>query len=136
MKIPSFKRMSKSDYPQDQQPFIEKLGFIINNSFDIMYEALNKKLTLRDNFAGSLREVNVKVDSSGTPTEKVGMSLDSGVSVQYVQVLNITNLDGTAVYPTGIPFISFTQSQTGLIFNNIAGLPSGTNFKLKIFAFT
>jgi hypothetical protein len=136
MIIPSFKRLAKQDYPQDQQPFIEKLGFIINNSFDIMYEALNKKLTVRENFAGTLREVVVRVDADGVPVGTVGIALDTGNRVQYLQVHTVTDVDNTSVYPTAMPYISFTQTQTGLIFNHIAGLPAGTNFRLKLFAFT
>lgn len=137
MKVPSFKRLNKLDYPADQQPFIEKISFVINNSFDIIYEALNKKLTVRENFAGTLRDVAVRVDSDGFPVNNVGMSLDTGSNrVQYLDVALVTNADETDVYPTAKPYISFTQTQTGLIFNHIAGLPAGTNFILKIFAYT
>ncbi len=137
MKIPNFKRLTKSDYNKEDQEFIDKLGFIINNSFEVIYEALNRKVDLVNNIACTVRDVTLSVDSEGAPVATASFSLDNPQSkVIGCQVISCVNLDESNVFPTATPFITFTQTNTGILINNVAGLPAGTNFRLKIVAYT
>lgn len=79
MKLPNFKRLTTNDFEEQDKKFVEQLGFCMNDGFQNLYDALNKKLTIDDNFLGALKDVDVRVDANGTPL--VSTFVNTGISV-------------------------------------------------------
>lgn len=135
MKLSSFKRLITQDFPAESQKLIEQLGSTVNNSFNELYLALNKRLTFSENIACSVKDVIVTVNSSGIPTQVTSFSLDvPNMTVLGVQVIKAENLTNTAVYPTSAPFISFQIVNNTVRINNITGLQADNVYRLKVIA--
>jgi hypothetical protein len=135
MKLPSFKRLNKSDYQEDFKNLVDTLGNSLNTGIDSLYQLANKNVSIVDNIACSVRDVVVTVNSSGVPISNTYIGLDNIKPVLGTQVIRATNQTSTTVYPTGAIFISFTQTNTGLLINHITGLPANNKFLLKIIAY-
>jgi hypothetical protein len=135
MKLPSFRRLIKSDYEQEYSKLIETLSFSINNGIEVLYQALNKSLTLRDNIACAIKEIEVAVDSNGTPTAKTGFTLDSGNKILGITVLNVINAKNPSILPNSGVFISFVQETKNITIVSVRGLPPNQTFTLTLVAF-
>lgn len=135
MRLPTFKRLSKNDYAPEEQGFIEKLAFIINNSFEVIYEALNNKLSLRDNLACSVREILVTVDETGKPTKSVAAQFTFNTSVEGVVVLSAFNTVNANVVPNAAVFVSYTISNSSVLITNVTGLQPNVQYRVKIAVF-
>lgn len=134
-KLPSFKRLFKSDYPTDQQNLVETLSSSLNIGIESLYEALNKKLTFKDNFLGSTKEVLLEVGISGEPKITTGFSLDGLTTpIEGLMVVRAENLTNSSVYPTSGVFVSYTQSGGSIIINHVTGLQANNKYKLKVIA--
>jgi len=55
MKLPNFKRIFKSDYKTEFHSLIEPLSFSINNGIEVLYQTLNKAVSLKDNVACTVK---------------------------------------------------------------------------------
>ena len=135
MKLPNFKRLIKSDYAQEFHSLIETIGFSVNNGVEVLYQALNKSLSLKDNIACTVKELTVEVKDDGTPKTQLTFTLDTSNRILGITVLNASNLTNPTVYPSFMPFISYTQSGKNVTINNIKGLQSGQKYTLTIVAF-
>lgn len=134
-KLPSFKRLFKSDYPAEQQNLVESLSSSLNIGIESLYEALNKKLTFKDNFLGATKEVLIEVNSAGEPKVTTGFSLDGITTpVEGLIVVRAENITNSVTYPTGGVFITYTQSGGTIIINHITGLQANNKYKLKVIA--
>lgn len=134
MKIPNFRRIFYTDYPQDQQPLIQKLSVTINNGFENPYNALQNNISLADNIACTVKQVTLTVDSTGTPTTATSFSVTTTGTLTGLTVMAATNQTTATVYPTGNPFISYTQNSQLITITNVAGLPANNSFLLTIVA--
>lgn len=135
MKIPNFRRIFYTDYPQDQQSLIQKLSVTINNGFENPYNALQNNISLADNIACTVKTVSVTVDSTGTPTTSTSFSITTTGTLTGLMVLAATNTTSSTVYPTGCPFITYTQNSRLITITNVAGLPANNAFSLTVVAF-
>lgn len=135
MKLPSFRRLIKSDYKEEYQGLIETLSFSLNNGIEVLYQTLNKAVSLRDNVACTVKDIDVQVDSSGIPIGSLRFSLDNTNRILGLFVLNAINTKNPSVLPTSGVFVSFSQENKTVIINNIKGLPSNQQFTLTIVAF-
>jgi hypothetical protein len=134
MKLPSYRRIFKTDYQEDYQPLVEKLAVSINYGFDTLYDALNQKLTFQDNFLSTIAEFNVTVDASGKPSQKTQFKLSgSQNSVQGIIVLNCFGTK-TNDLPTAGVFISFEKNEQFVNINNIKGLIPNIQYTIKVLA--
>lgn len=136
MKLPSFRRIITTDFEQEYQKLVESIGSTINDSFNIIYSALNKRLTLNDNIMCTVKEINVTVDSSGNPTAASTFSLDvQNTQIIGISVLRAENLTNSAVFPTNAPFISYAQTGNVIRINNITGLQANNLYRIKLVAY-
>jgi len=135
MKLPNFRRLIKSDYKEEYQGLIETLSFSLNNGIEVLYQTLNKAVSLRDNVACTVKDIDVEVNSSGTPVGNLRFSLDNTNRILGLSVLNAINTKNPTVLPTSGVFISYTQENKTIIVNNIKGLPAGQPFTLTVVAF-
>jgi hypothetical protein len=129
--LPSLKRVNTKDFPAEDQKLIEQLGGIINDSIQPVYDALNQKLTFEQNFLGSIRDVEVTVNSNGVPVNST--VLNTGVvQAKGVIVLKATNLSNSAGFPTGAPFVSFNIVNNGIQIIHVTGLTAGNRYSLRL----
>ena len=135
MKLPTFKRLKSQDYPGEQQPIVEQLSFALNNGIEVLYEAMNKKLSIKDNFLASERDVELRVGPTGNVLNTVFINVDFGQQVRTVIVGKVENLTNPSSYPSSSPFISWTNTQNGIQILNVTGLTSGNNYRFRVLLF-
>lgn len=135
MKLSSYRRIITQDYGKDDQELIEQLGSTVNDSFNSLYSALNKRLNFTDNIASTLKQIVITVDSNGNLQQSSQFTSDVPntpvIGVICIRAVNITN-PGT--YATAQPFVSFSQNGNTIIINNIKGLQPNQQWRLTIVA--
>lgn len=134
-KLSNYRRIVTNDYKAEDRDLVDRMALSINNGFDPLYFALNKRLTLSDNMLATVKDVEVKVDSNGTPLITTSFKLDADYQVAGCQVILAQNLVNSNVYPTGQPFISFTQNGSNVFINNITNLQANTRYLVRIVAY-
>lgn len=111
---------------------VEKLAGTINQNTEVLFEALNRKVSLRDNILCTVRDVDVTVGSTGVPTTSTSVGLDTTGKVDGVTVINCYNNDNTSLLPTAAPFIAYNATTTGINITNVKGLSAGSSWKLRV----
>lgn len=134
-KLKSYKRIITSDFEKEDQGMIEQLGGSVNDAFNELYFTMNGRVDLTNNLYCTVRLVDVIVDSNGTPTNRTTFSLNNTQPVIGCQVIMAINQTNSAVYPTGSPFLSYTQLDQVLLINNITGLQANQRYTLRIVAY-
>jgi hypothetical protein len=135
MKLSSFKRIITQDFPKESQKLMEQLGSTLNDSFNQVFSALNKRITFSENIACTVKDVLVIVDSNGNPTQIASFALDvPNLPVLGVTVIKVENLTNSTIYPTSAPFISFQIVNNTVRINNITGLLPNNTYRLKVIA--
>lgn len=135
MKLPGFKRLLGTDFAKQFQDLINQLSLSFNNPIDVLYQALNNNITLRDNIKSTVQDITVSVDSSGAPKGGAVFKLTFSGKVDGILVLSAQNQDNPAIYPSGGVFISGSQSGTNYTINNITGLQPNASYLLRVVAF-
>lgn len=135
MRLGLFKRIVKNDFAPDEQSLIEKLSFTLNTSLESLFNALSNNLTLGDNIACTVKQVDVDLDTNGVPKQTVGFSVNFMGRVSIVQVGKAENLTNSSSYPTGAPFVTFLQSDKNIFIQHVTGLQPNTKYRLTIVAF-
>jgi len=135
MKLPSFKRLFSSDFPAAYKQLIDTLSSSLNNGVDLLYQALNNQISLRDNINCTVKDITLSVDANGTPSQNSTIKLNNTNKVEGCIVISALNQTSSAVYPSGAVFISFTQTSNTLNINNVNGLQAGQSYTLRIVAF-
>lgn len=135
MKLSNFKRLISTNFEEEDQKLIEKLGFSLNDGIDNLYFALNNRLTFEDNFFATVKDIEVTVDSTGIPTTRTSILLGNNNPVKGTFVISATNKTNSTGYPTSAPFISFSQNGTSLFIDNITGLVANNRYVIKFIAF-
>jgi hypothetical protein len=135
MRLPTFKRLIKSDYKEEYQSLIETLSFSINNGIESVYQALNNALSLKDNIACTVKDVSLEVDANGSPKTKTVFVLNTTNRILGICVLNAVNTKNPTVLPTSGVFISFVQENKNIVISSVKGLPANQPFTLSLVAF-
>lgn len=135
-KLATYKRIITSDFEDDDKALIEQLAFPVNDGFNALYFAVDGRISLRDNILCTVKDVDVVVNAAGNPLGATSFNLDkTNVQVMGCQVIYAANQVNSAAYPTGQPFISFSQSGNSVIINNITGLQPNQRYKVRIVAY-
>jgi hypothetical protein len=135
MKLSSYRRIITQDYTEEDQEMIEQLGGTVNDSFNSIYSALNKRLTLTDNIGATVKELVVTLDSNGIPQQLIRFTTDvPSTSVVQVTCGRARNITNPSTYPTAAPFVSFTQIGNTIVINHITGLAPNQQWRIVITA--
>lgn len=142
MRLPSFKRIFENDFAQEDRDLVRKLANSLNVALENVYLALGNRLTLSDNFQATIKEVDIIVNAQGIPVTNTTFQLDKFGSTQTgsdariigLLVLRATNLSNSASFVTSAPFLTWTQTQTGVQIQHVTGLTPGQTFRLTIVA--
>lgn len=135
MRLPNFKRLFTNDFEEQFKSLINQLSVSINIGFENLYQALNNNISLKDNVACTVKTLTVNLVSGGTPKTPTSFQLDKAGTVLGLTVLRAVNLTNSSVYPTSGVFISWTQTNNGVLINNITGLQTNQNYQLTIVAY-
>lgn len=128
-KLDSPKRIIKEDFEEDYQEMIDKLAFIQNTFNEQVYQAFNKSIN-NDNLSREF--VTITVENGGgnlkMPTQfKIGLSKIIGMNT--IRAENLTNL---AVYPTSIPFLTWTLNGNIITVKNVSGIQDNNKYRLTL----
>lgn len=134
MKLGSFKRLISNDFPEESRPLIEQLGTSLNDSVEQVYFSLGNRLTFEDNFLATVKEIEVTVGATGNPTNRTSIILNNNNVVKGTLVISAVNKSNSTLFPTGAPFISFTQSGTSLNIDNITSLQANNRYLIRFIA--
>ncbi len=133
MLLPTFKRLMKSDFDQKDQSFVDKFSYLFNNGIEVIYNALNRNLTFKDNMLATVKDFTVSVNSSGIPKNTTSVSLNNtsmkAIGLEVWQVQNQTN---STSFPTSAVFISWTQENSTVFINHITGLIAGDSYRIRV----
>lgn len=133
MILPSFLRINKGDYPQESRNIVDRLAGSLNIAIESLFNLANRRISLRDNIACKVVDITLTVDANGFPLNPSIITLDQFVPIadgSYVEFAR--NLTNRLVYPTGQPFISFTQNGSQFEINHVTGLPANNQFLLRV----
>lgn len=134
MKLPSFKRLNTIDYENQFKKLVETLSVSLNIGIEALYEALNNEVTLKDNIACTVKNVTLRVDTNGKPLTTTSFVQDVEGKIYGIEVINAVNTTNTGVYPTGAPFVSWTQNNTIITITNVTGLQANNTYVLTLIA--
>lgn len=134
-KLPTYRRIYKQDYDQDKQDFVEKLALPINNGFDTLYDALNKKITLSDNITSDVIDVNLTVDDKGVPLKTTVFSVSFTDQIGLLIVGNLVNNTNNKSFPSQAPFITWSQSSKTVTIQHVTGLSPNNSYTITIVVF-
>lgn len=135
-KLKSYRRIITSDFDPEYKKIIENLGSNINDGFADLFFAVNGRLSLRDNLYCTVKDVDVIVNAAGNPVVRtVFTTINPTVPVLGISVISAVNQENSSVYPTGYPFISYTQVDGGgVLINNITGLQPNQRYTIRLVA--
>lgn len=131
-KIQNFKRLIAEDFKDENRELISKVAYSLNPFMDDLQGALNKNLTIADNLDINQKTIDIKVDGSGTVIGSNKLKTDLNRQCEGLTVIQVTNITNPTSYPTGTPFISFTETNGVISINNITNLTASNQYKLKI----
>jgi hypothetical protein len=125
-KIPPIRRISTEDF-KEQAGWIEKLIAPINEYMERTTSALNRSLTINDNFAGEIRVVEV----DGTYPLKLAWNLSS--RPQAVLVGQTALSSGAPLTLTEAVQIQWTFNQAGQVeITGVVGVTPSSTVKYKL----
>lgn len=132
MKLPSFKRLNKSDFKKEEEALIETLASSLNIGIESIYTLSNNNITFKDQFAGTQVDVPVSVNSQGIPLDTTTFQLKTTAKIQGCRVIKEENLTNSTVYPTSAPFITYQQNGNIITILHITGLSANDTHLLRI----
>jgi hypothetical protein len=135
MRLPNFRRIIKQDFQKEFQELIERLSVSINNGFDVMFEALNNKISLQNNIMCTVIDLEIEPTAAGIPKNTTQFTLTYDGRTSIVLVGKLENLTTSSSYPTSAPFVSWTQTDKILQVNHITGLTANNKYSVRIVAF-
>lgn len=135
MKLPNFRRLIKTDFPQNEQNLVEKIASSLNYGLEVVYEALNNKISLQDNILCTVKDLQITVNASGIPIVQTSFRPTFPGTVIGLQVIKADNLTNTNTYPSSGISVSFVQTDTGILINHITGLQANNTYQLRIVAY-
>jgi len=134
MKLPSFRRILKTDYSEEFQQLVDTLASSINIGIELLYTSLNKQISLRDNIQCDVKDVTITVNSSGVPISDISFNVTVS-TVEGLVVISATNNTLASTFPSSGIFISFTKTGSAIKINHITGLQTDNSYTLRIIVF-
>jgi hypothetical protein len=129
-KIQAPVRIRLEDFTAEERNLAEKIGNAYNTFNEDVYNVLNGNVDF-DNLAQAVTLVDVEMATGGSLA--VPTSIRSGIGrVSGILCVSALNLADSTVYPTGTPFVSFSQEGQVVRLQNIAGLQDNSRYRLTL----
>lgn len=135
MRLPSFKRLIKNDFDEKDKPFVDKFSFFFNNGIEVLYNILNRSVSLKDNILCVVKDVTVTVASTGIPINSTSFQVDISNKIIGLQVLRVDNLTNVQAFPTSGVHVTWTQSEKNIFINHITGLITNNVYNIRVVAY-
>lgn len=132
MKIDGGKRLVGQDFESKDRALIDKLGTVLNPFTEQVTQGFRKNLTVADNLNDEYKTFVLSVDINGIPTTVASFQTIVTGKVSGIPVVRAINNTNVNVYPTGAPFISFSQNSNILQIQHITGLTAGDKWSLTL----
>jgi hypothetical protein len=125
-----------TDYASEFKALVEALGFSLNDAVESLNRAMDRNITLRENIACTVKDLEVTVSNSttGTLLSKTTFKTDIPGSIIGMQVINATNLTDNTPPTSGI-FVTYSQSANIVEITKVLGLPANKKFSIRIVAY-
>lgn len=133
MKLNNLKRIVVEEFPQEDQPVVEKLAFSLNPMLDQLTTAFNKNIDF-DNLNQEILEFVVEVDATGRPKVATELKSNLRTRVRGYHVIRAQNENPNGPLPTATPFISYNQNESGVRIVGVTGIPANNKFRLTVIA--
>lgn len=133
-KIGNFKRLSSEAVESKYRDLIQIIAGSTNDFADEVTIALNNNLTVDDNLNMQYKELEFSVASTGRPTVATQFKSTLKSRVRGLQVIKVENLTNSNIFPTGAPFITFTENNQVVTVVHITGLAVGYKYKVTLLA--
>ena len=132
----NFKRVVVENFEAKDRELVGKLAYSLNGFADDVLSALNNNLSIEDNLNIVKKDITITLDKKGAITGGNGIKTNLKRACSGILVIKVINKTAPLVYPSGTPFISFTEPSSGqLVINNITNLTAGNSYSLKIVLF-
>lgn len=136
-RLPEIKRILREDL-KEAPSWIEKLLTPLNSFFSVVYEALNKNITFKENIACNIKEMEFKTRADYTLASPVidgwqGLEFKSGLSYRATGLLIMQIYEKTDNYipiTNGIN-IDWIDMDGQIIVNYISGLSNSKNYFVR-----
>lgn len=132
MKIQSFKRIVKENFPEKSRDIADAIGGSVNVFAEEVLNAFNKKITVDDNLNMEYKEVDVTVNEQGVPVNKTEYKVNLLGRIRGVSVIRADILSNSRAYLNGAPFITFSLNNDLVIIQHITGLVPGVKYRLTL----
>ena len=134
MKINNVTEIRPDDFKQEDRETIGQIADILNPFMQQVVEINDGRIDY-ENRVENFIQVEFTVDANGTPLLNNKIRTDKPSSRGF-GVIAAFNLTTTNIYPTGQPFIVFTQLSGGFVqVNKITNLPANQKFRLNVIAY-
>lgn len=125
------KKFRTEDFGPDEQKIADQLAGVYNDFADQVYQTLTKGIDY-ENLRRQVTVLTVNIDKNGLVAQTPEIKLNILNRVLGVQVLNATNVNNAAIYPTTAPWISWSINSNILRILNITGLPVSSQWQLTL----
>lgn len=130
--IQSFKRINQEDFEEKDRALADSIGGSVNVFAQEVIDAFNKNISVDDNLKMEYKDLDVSVDASGVPTQKLQFKTSITGKIRGIVVIKVDNLTTPTSYATSTPFVSFSQKDTLLTVNNITSLLINNKYRLTL----
>lgn len=128
------KKLVKEDFDSKDQTLIGKIGFVLNPIIQQLTSILNKGLSIA-NLSTQVKTILVQMDATGKPASNLSFLSDLSGKCIGVTVLRAQNLTNSTTYPTGAPFITFSENNGQIQIAHITGLSANDTWQLTLVAY-
>lgn len=126
-KPPDLKRISKEDFPADDQELVGKLAFPLNSFMEQVRNLFDKNIDVQ-NLTEEYITLKVQTNSQSQPIAALSFKTNLKNKLKGVVVVSGNITSGTNQYLQQTPFISFSQNLSIVTINNISGLEPETSY--------
>lgn len=132
MKIQGFKRLIKENVTEDFRDVIDTVGASVNVFAEDVLNAMNKNLSVDDNLKMEYKTIDITLGANGLPLNDAQLTTKLFGKIQGISVERAENLTNSATYPSGAPFVTFSQNNTLITLNHITGLQANNKYRLTL----
>jgi len=130
-KLNNSTQIKSEDYDEDYSELVDQLAETLNPFMQEVVEMADDRIDF-ENRVEVLKTVEITVDSAGKPTlnDKINVEKSGIRGITVIRTYNLTNVSG---YPTGTPWISYTNlGGTTIRVDNITGLLANNKYQLTL----
>lgn len=120
---PPLRRLYVEDFP-DQKAWIGPLLQVLNEFMENVNFALNRQLTIGQNFLAQIKELDVV---GGVP---LNFATTVPGKVVGLWIVNAYEANNTSAVLTSALYTDWSQNNSQIIINNVSGLTAATKYKI------